>query len=671
MKLPFLLNSVSRSVSLKEVETVFSKFLKVLPTLDGNTISHCINILSKKEINQPKFLWLKTAEILTDSDNKSNHNSILSRLEVKDVCIILNSFAKVNFLNLKLIETGTSIIIRQIRNIHTRDLCNVIHSLGKLNQHSTLSAVINKLFKPKNNKINNINSVLKVISNCNEKDFSMLLRVLMLNSENLDFDSVTKKLLNSLTDKYDSLSDQTLAILANSVAQYGKDENGTLSVLAPIITLRLRRGNFTPQCIAQISNGFAKLNFRDFELFSALAQRVLMNPQEFPPRCLANLLNGFSKLNIFNEQLFTKLIPQFESNLSLMTPQCIGNTVNAYSKFSSQLNLNLLFSFFNKMILELLNFNTFDSFIGQNYANILSGITKLYTEFLRSHNSQSNYTNETYELCNKMLMALIKKLYVPMLEKFEEFNHLDVLMIFNSMARFRICDNNLIGKLLSKLKLFMQNYKIFELINIVNGCSKFYTTDLKTYFPDSNLNTSLTQSTLNTTINHANKFNTRDLYNTLDLNNTVENNNTVDSTKSVDVAKFELKDVSTISGICNIICTSDVVDKVLILDYYKHFMDHLIKLLRGKSLSYNHIRLVFNSLTTFNMHNKDYNEVLSKVLVDSELDKNEERVIKTFSSVVDYYYGINQKMPNHLEKYILSHLNTCTINCISSNTPIY
>uniref|UniRef100_A0A3B0MTJ9 RNA-editing substrate-binding complex 6 protein domain-containing protein n=1 Tax=Theileria annulata TaxID=5874 RepID=A0A3B0MTJ9_THEAN len=618
MKLPFLLNSVSRCVSLKEVESVFSRFLKVLPSLDGNTTSHCLNILAKKEINQPKFLWLKTAEILTESEDKSNPNSILSKFQVKDVCIILNAFAKVNFLNLKLIESGTSIIIRQIRNIHTRDLCNVIHSLGKLNQLSTLSRVINKLFTGKNN-IKDMNSVLKVIKNCNEKDFSMLLRVLMLNSETLGLDSITRKLLDSLTNKYEILSDQTIAILSNSVAQYGRDENGTLSVLAPIITLRLRKGCFTPQCIAQISNGCAKLNFRDFELFSALSQRVLMNVHEFPPRSLANILNAFSKLNIFNKQLFTSLIPQFESNLKLMTPQCIGNTINAYSKFSLQLNINLLISFFNKMVLEMINFNSFDSFIGQNYANIFSGITKVYIEYIKSTNtnisiessstgnsntgttggensstrtigidisltdntvidtsspvntstvdSNMNYIEYeekiTSEYLRKLLILLLKKMYESILEKFDEFNHLDVLMIFNSMARFQIYDKILIEKLLEKLKIFMEKYKIFELNNIVNSCSKFITKDLKT-FPDSN--TTLIQYNLKDKIN--NKIN--------NLNNNIINSNKIINSDKIFKNIIDLKNVGIIFGISNDIFITDVINEVLILDYYKLFLDHLI-----------------------------------------------------------------------------------------------
>ncbi|UKJ88593.2 hypothetical protein MACJ_001837 [Theileria orientalis] len=626
MKLPFLLNTVSQCSSLKEVEEVFNKLLKVLPSLDGNTVSNCLNILSKKEINHPKGYWSRTAQVLTEKCSKRlNNKTILSNYEVREVCIILNAFAKVDYLSVNLIEESTKIITKQIRDVHTRDICNVIHSLGKLNQISPLTKIINKLFKLGAQRENDYEKILKIIEECNEQDFSMLLRVFLLNSENLELDNVTKKFLKSISDKYDHLSDQTLAILSNSLANYGRDDNQTLSVLAPIITYRLRKGYFTPQCIAQISNGYAKLKSREEELFTALSERVLRDMDLFSARCISNVLNAFSKLNIFKRDLFVASIPHLENKVYSMTPQCIGNIVNSYSKFLNEFEPPVLISFFNKLIEPLLKWDDFDSFIGQNYANILNGVSKLNMRVSPRGNLQDPKINEEGVIGVDMepgkddiesadvkktitskpeqlkVYPLFRKLSNPIAKIVDDLNHLDVLLIVNSMSRCRVLDEHLLRRMLVKLKEYHKKYKTLEMVNIINTLSILYEC-----------------------------VSSQNYVSILDKEVTWSNNTTVMST-SDEIAETKIEEE--------------------IRSGYLYFIDHFFGHLDNfKNICGLHIKLLFNSFSRCNVNKREYRDPL----VDKYIELGQTNTLDLMQ-IVNHYVNFKLEMPIQLQEYITKH----------------
>ncbi|UKK00982.2 hypothetical protein MACK_001795 [Theileria orientalis] len=624
MKLPFLLNTVSQCSILKEVEDVFNKLLRALPSLDGNTVSNCLNILSKKEINHPKGYWSRTAEVLTEKCSKSlKNNTILSNYEVREVCIILNAFAKVDYLSLNLIEEITKIITKKIRDLHTRDICNVIHSLGKLNQISPLTKIINKLFKLGAQRENDYEKILKIIEECNEQDFSMLLRVFLLNSEHLELDKVTKKLLKSISDKYDHLSDQTLAILSNSLANYGRDDNHTLSVLAPIITYRLRKGYFTPQCVAQISNGFAKLKNREEELFKALSERVLSDIHLFPPRCISNVLNAFSKLKIFKRELFMASIPNLENNVDSMTPQCIGNIINSYSKFVKEFEPPVLISFFNKLIEALLKWDVFDSFIGQNYANILNGVSKLHMRVNPRANLQNLRLNEEGVISVDLeqrkdvigaadvkkpigsapeelkVYPLFRKLSNPITKIAEDLNHLDVLLIVNSMSRCRVLDEHLLRRLLVKLREYHEKYKTLEMVNVINTLSVLYEC-----------------------------VSSKNCISILDNESIWSSNPTVMRLTSDQIPETKIEDD--------------------IKTYYLYFIDHFFEHLENfKNMRGLDIKLLFNSFSRCNINKREYCDAL----LDKYIELGQTNTLDLVQ-IVNHYVNFKLEIPIKLQKYI-------------------
>ncbi|BAM40805.1 conserved hypothetical protein [Theileria orientalis strain Shintoku] len=652
MKLPFLLNTVSQCSSPKEVEEVFNKVLRALPSLDGNTVSNCLNILSKKEINHPKVYWSRTAEVLTEKCTKNiNNNTVLSNYEVRQVCIILNAFAKVDHLSAKLIEESTKIITKQIRDLHTRDISNVIHSLGKLNQISPLTKIINKLFKLGEHRDNDYEKIVKTIEECNEQDFSMLLRVFLLNSENLELDKITKKLLKSISDKYDHLSDQTLAILANALANYGRDDSKTLSVLAPIITHRLRRGHFTPQCVAQISNGYAKLKNREEELFTAVSERVVRDAGMFSARCISNVLNAFSKLSIFKRELFMASMPQLENNVEAMTPQCIGNVINSYSKFVKEFEPQVLISFFNKLIEALLKWEDFGAFIGQNYANILNGVSKLHMRVSTRGNIEDPRVREEGVIGVDMepgsddasapdngvaaveagdigvsdddtadvgtgdvktiigskheelkVYALFRKLSNPITKIVDDLNHLDVLLIANSMSRCRVLDESLLRRLLVKLKAHGKKYKTPEKVNTINTLSILY------------------------------ECVSRQNYISISDRELTMSNNTTDmrvTPEQIPETKIEEE----------------------IRRYYWYFIEDFfahqenIEHIRGLD-----IKLLFNSFSRCNMNMREYCDAL----VDKYIQLGQTST-RDLTQIVNHYGNLQMEMPTQLQEYIVRH----------------
>ncbi|EKX73129.1 conserved hypothetical protein [Theileria equi strain WA] len=460
MVLPFLVRSVASSHTKKDVEVVFTKLLKALPELEGSIVANSLNLLSKKEISQPTFHWRKIADILTENTSRVKHESknktttLIHNYTANEICIILNAFAKINCVHHGLLNTSVKIIMDQIREVHTASICNVIHSLGKFGEISFIKDIVKKLvacsgpsartFPGKSKKIGGYNSVntmswdsktiQKLVGNFNEKDFSMILRVLLLNNDKLGTDNMVNDLLSSLATKCENLTDQTIAILVNSIAYYGQDNNGLLYVLSPIISLRLKNSGFTPQCIAQIANGYARLDVRDEVLFGALSDRVCKDNDKFSVRVIVNVLNAHAKLSIYDEKLFGLCVKKLEKRVKEMTPQCVGNTISAYSKFSGLIDRSKLQNFFNILCKYIEELDCFDNFIPQNYVNILDGLTRL-------------------EAYSQKLFLKFAASIIPLKDK---LNHVDVKSLLFSIYHCKLIHSDLLLALLSRLEFVIK-----------------------------------------------------------------------------------------------------------------------------------------------------------------------------------------------------------------------
>ncbi|KAK2195859.1 hypothetical protein BdWA1_002457 [Babesia duncani] len=466
MKLPFILNSVAGARTGKEIDQIFSKLLKVLHSLEGHQISHCLNILSKKNVEHSRTLWLKAAELLTDGRVNKNYNvaakhihekGIISTYDVKDACIILNAFANVDVMCMRLINATTSVILDHIRNVHISDICKVIHSLGKFKKSEPLTKIICAVSQAYGKKLNrnggnSLKDAESFIRQMNERDFSMFLRACLLNNKKEYISDLSSSIRQFLSTNSTALSDQSIAILVNSLARYGRDDNGLLLILSPIITTRLKQGSFTSQCIAQISNGYSRLGIRDTELLETLAKRMEGNISNYSVRSIINCLNAMCNLSYYHHGLFTAAAINLEGRVTEMTPQCIGNVVASYSKYYHLAHRKSVSILFRNIARHLETIQSFDSFVPQNYANILNGLSK----------SQIDAPG-----CFVKLAGEIVKLQ-------KHLNALDISILLNAYARVKLVIPELLDCLCSKIKCIIHQLKPLEFSGTLNSLTILY-----------------------------------------------------------------------------------------------------------------------------------------------------------------------------------------------------
>lgn len=492
MKLPFLLNSAAKASSVREIESVFLKFLKILPDLDGSQVSNVFNLLSKKDVKQPLECWSRAADALVspfhlnegeygsrvshadrgniseqrhcqanDDKNishmtegriggipyrnnheetgeaKENHYSILSGYDVRDGIIILNAFSKVEVVTPNLVRTVVNKVMESTDKLESRELSSIVHALGKRGMMKDVSKLIR--------------SNPEVVEGCTkgELDYSMILRVMMLNRDRLKGYEGFEKIVSMLDKKCVHMSDKSMAILVNSLARFGRDDLDMVYLLTPLITRRLRNGAFTAMCISQIANGIARLNRVDRELMSEIAKRTCSNLSEFDTRCKVTILNAFHKLNHFNEELFALLVPDLTVNNEDMTPQCIANTISAVAHFSKRITHEDIMALFNALSDRVLRFPSLQQFTIQNQVNILNGLSKV-----------GIYRDDIYEhLADNMIDAT------------NNMKSIDVACIVNAFARASK-DHELLHYICKNIGKYLESMKPQELTCVLNSMNK-------------------------------------------------------------------------------------------------------------------------------------------------------------------------------------------------------
>ncbi|GFE52709.1 hypothetical protein BaOVIS_001130 [Babesia ovis] len=419
MKLPFLLNSATRSSSASDVEGILLKLAKVIPQLEGPQVSNILNILSKKDVDHNQGSWNRVSNALlsrqgnqsinvdgcrgckndghlnnpitlagnnidrsisTDigfkdipniakgdprsPDDIANISSVLYTYDIKDVIIILNAFSKVGFMPKEFMNVVVQIVTRHMNIIGGHELSSLVHSLGK------------------HGMIDDVKKILEGYLNLdegyiNEQDYSMIVSTLVLNQDKLGKNPEFNKLLETIDNKCGSMSDQSIAILVNSLGKFGRDEKGLLPMLVPIIIKRLNNASFDPLSISQIANGIARLGFLNTELMKAIALRTSSDLSKFTTRCKVTILNAFHKLNCFDSTLFKNLISDLTTHNADMTPQCIANTVAAVSHFSGKIAHGDILQLFNALHQRICMMESLRLFTMQNQVNILNGFSKI------------------------------------------------------------------------------------------------------------------------------------------------------------------------------------------------------------------------------------------------------------------------------------------------------
>ncbi|GBE62731.1 hypothetical protein, conserved [Babesia ovata] len=421
MKLPFLLNSAARASSVGELENVFGKLLKAIPHLEGVQVSNILNALSKKDVPHRKESWLEVSARLLAEDSRqcargdsqigviagnqlgnqkplrqnasstiqTLHNatngsssslgnnecsfsgritgasSLLASYDIRDVTIILNAFSKVGVMPPELMQTVINIVMSHVNRLGGQELSKMIHTMGKHGMIDDLNAVLNRHGRG--------------LEDClaNERDYSMALRVVMLNQDKLKGSDAFNVLVGVIDSKFKEMSDTSLAILVNSIGRYGKDERGIMPLLAPIIIKRLRSGAFDYMSIAQIANGVARVSFLNVQLMDAIVQRVTENIHFFTARCKVSILNAFHKLRFFNFKLFDALMLDLTFANADMTPQCIANTISATAYFYKRMRTEGLFDLYKALCRRISYYESLQSFNMQNQVNILNGLSKV------------------------------------------------------------------------------------------------------------------------------------------------------------------------------------------------------------------------------------------------------------------------------------------------------
>ncbi|GIX61980.1 uncharacterized protein BcabD6B2_14150 [Babesia caballi] len=500
MKLPFLLNNAARAASASEVESVFSKLLKVLPQLEGAQVSNILNLLSKKDVKQRQGAWTSVSKLLlaagrlqsnregrcpdvdvhdhvaaydharfgqrdtrsmaakpsaavkcrggsagcghdTRSEDGGSNLSLLATYDTRDVVIILNAFSKVDIMPPELIGAVVEIVKRHLNQIGAHELSKTLHTLGK------------------HGLVGDVNAVLKGSSQgfdegkMDEKDYSMILQTLMLNKHELKDASVLDRLVGIIDRKCEGMSDKSMAILVNSLGRFGKDERNILPLIVPLIVKRMESESFDPMCVAQVANGIARLKVVNRELMATIAKRTCDAKDSFSTRCKVTVLNAFHKLDVYDAELLEVMVANLTSAHSDMTPQCIANTIAAVAHFSGRMRLEGITRLFEALCRSLSEFESLRSFTMQNQVNILNGLSKVGVVY----------------------GEVFKRIGDNMLNTKTQIKAIDAAMILNAFSRVKMT-HPVVTHLCRNLPGYLHEMKPQELtccINSVNQIRKF------------------------------------------------------------------------------------------------------------------------------------------------------------------------------------------------------
>ncbi|CDR96256.1 hypothetical protein, conserved [Babesia bigemina] len=496
MKLPFLLNSAARASSAGELDSVFSKLLKAIPHLEGVQVSNILNVLSKKDVEHRKESWLRVSAQLLSTNAKqwarggihrqggagnqlnnqkplqqdtpstiltsinatnassSNQNdnecsfsrritglpSVLANYDIRDVIIILNAFSKVGVMPPELMQAVIRIVMLHLNRLGSQELSKMLHTMGKHGMLDDVNAVLKKHRRG--------------IEECitDERDYSMALRVVMLNQDKLKDSDALNVLVGVIDNKCKEMSDKSLAILVNSIGRYGRDERGMMPLLAPLIIKRLRSGGFDPMSISQMANGVARVSFLNVQLMDEIARRVVENIELFSTRCKVTILNAFHKLRYFDSKLFDAVVTDLTSSNADMTPQCIANTISATAHFNKKMRAESVIGLYKALCHRISHFESLQSFTMQNQVNILNGLSKVGIEDHKLYNRFGN----------------------NILNTSEHLKPIDVAIVLNAFSRagmvhgivLRLCQN--IGDYLSGMKV----QELTCSLNSINGLRK-------------------------------------------------------------------------------------------------------------------------------------------------------------------------------------------------------
>ncbi|CRG95345.1 conserved Plasmodium protein, unknown function [Plasmodium gallinaceum] len=242
------------------------------------SLSLICNQLAIHKFDNKKFwyiLSLKLTDILKIKD-------IYKTFCIRWLALILNSFARVNFLNKNFMKTS-SYFIQNYKNedIHSFDISQIVNSFSKL-------------------------------SYIDPSLFSFLEKFIY--------------------DKIDKMSCQSISNICNAYSKLDLKFEKLFFKLS--IRIKKDMDKFNEQEIANIINSYSKLSKIDFDLFNKFLDNIYRKFYDFKPIEIVMITNAYSKCNIYNKCFFSHLFSYITKNSKNFHPTELSILANSYAKFN-------------------------------------------------------------------------------------------------------------------------------------------------------------------------------------------------------------------------------------------------------------------------------------------------------------------------------------------------
>nr|PVC50186.1 hypothetical protein MACL_00002467 [Theileria orientalis] len=454
-------------------DSTVSNLQKHMKSMDANDIGVFVNAFCSRGVGHNEILHF------IDMNNKS----IVRGINAKNLSLIVNSFARNNKLS------------ENLMNAVSKKLSEALEENGKYEFSEKMnlidvSLIFNSFVKLEYYDLKLMNKYIPWLLNKMDNETKTLSLVLLAHSyaqSGIKSNDLFSKIAHILVYRVSQLNPQKLGLVSLSYAKVGYAPPILFNRIADeviyrgTIGLKYSRYEFDFKSLEQITQAFSRIGYKDKRIFSVLTTllksrfkndkegmngemiaslmvSIARNKTEgfvpfitevlekmddtttFSTLAISKVLTSFNKLGIKNSRLTRKFLKETSDRVNQFTPSALINAFKALAKMKCY-DAHLVKETLKRCAIHLTNLSTIDM------ASVARALSEL------------SYRNVTF----------LKKLAVCINYNLNALTKQQLHIIFSSLAQLRVSDTDLMFKLVEKISAHQHEFNEVEVAEIAIG----------------------------------------------------------------------------------------------------------------------------------------------------------------------------------------------------------